>query len=466
MYKVSEAAALSGVTVRTLHHYDAIGLLQPSARSDAEYRLYDNDDIATLQRIRRYQSFGFSLEEIRELLSASSDERLAAFRAQRNAIRQRAAATAEMVSALNREITSEHDDESHTPSRLERASALTAEYLRSTSSESVQQQTHLLTEALHLLRPLTSSPPMDPAAVKLAVWIYANTYDWANVAALCERFLAQELDWEDRAYATLELVGALTVLAHHDEAVVLHKSHVETVLAERPGDEWSDAMWNSTHGAAWIESGNRHAWVKLFRTVDAGTVATEQNRANRFETLHTAVMLMGTEHEAYTEDIKALTERMAEIIQEDPDWSERLWAELRFEQQKVGIAVRLGNSDALTSAVDSYLSFLDSCDWPVKTIAMAYSNLGAILHWEGREETAVECFARAQQDDDLDGYGYAWFASASLANGAARELVVELLSEAGRRMEAADAMRIFNEDSVLSADSNKEELLNALLPTT
>ncbi len=45
MYQISEAAALSGLTVRALRHYDAIGLLQPATRSDAGYRLYGNDDI-------------------------------------------------------------------------------------------------------------------------------------------------------------------------------------------------------------------------------------------------------------------------------------------------------------------------------------------------------------------------------------------------------------------------------------
>ena len=102
MYKVSEAAALSGVTVRALHHYDAIGLLRPSTRSDADYRLYSPDDIRALRRIRRYQALGFSLDEIKELLGASGKKRLATLRGQRDAIRQRAAETAGVVHAINR----------------------------------------------------------------------------------------------------------------------------------------------------------------------------------------------------------------------------------------------------------------------------------------------------------------------------------------------------------------------------
>ena len=48
LLKVGQLARRAGLTVRALHHYDSIGLLQPSARSDASYRLYDRDDIARL----------------------------------------------------------------------------------------------------------------------------------------------------------------------------------------------------------------------------------------------------------------------------------------------------------------------------------------------------------------------------------------------------------------------------------
>ena len=52
LLKVGELAKKSGLTVRTLHHYDAIGLLTPSARADNGYRLYNRDDIARLHRIQ------------------------------------------------------------------------------------------------------------------------------------------------------------------------------------------------------------------------------------------------------------------------------------------------------------------------------------------------------------------------------------------------------------------------------
>lgn len=58
--KVGELARRCGLTVRTLHHYDQIGLLRPSARSDSGYRLYDRTDIARLHRIQVLRKLGLS----------------------------------------------------------------------------------------------------------------------------------------------------------------------------------------------------------------------------------------------------------------------------------------------------------------------------------------------------------------------------------------------------------------------
>ncbi len=64
MLKVGELAARAALTVRTLHHYDSIGLLTPSARSDAGYRLYDRDDVARLHQIQTLRKFGMALADI------------------------------------------------------------------------------------------------------------------------------------------------------------------------------------------------------------------------------------------------------------------------------------------------------------------------------------------------------------------------------------------------------------------
>jgi DNA-binding transcriptional MerR regulator len=62
--KVGELAQRTGLTVRTLHHYDEIGLLKPSLRTESGHRLYTSADVARLQQVVSLRQLGFSLEEI------------------------------------------------------------------------------------------------------------------------------------------------------------------------------------------------------------------------------------------------------------------------------------------------------------------------------------------------------------------------------------------------------------------
>ncbi|MEU9146134.1 MerR family transcriptional regulator [Streptomyces sp. NPDC048349] len=67
-YSVGQVAGFAGVTVRTLHHYDEIGLLSPGGRSRAGHRRYDDADLDRLQRILFYRELGFPLDEVAVLL--------------------------------------------------------------------------------------------------------------------------------------------------------------------------------------------------------------------------------------------------------------------------------------------------------------------------------------------------------------------------------------------------------------
>ena len=67
--KISEVAKLSGVTVRTLHYYDEIGLLKPSDITEAGYRVYSNKDLETLQQILFFRELDFPLNEIKEIMT-------------------------------------------------------------------------------------------------------------------------------------------------------------------------------------------------------------------------------------------------------------------------------------------------------------------------------------------------------------------------------------------------------------
>ncbi len=101
-YTVGKAARLGGVTVRTLHHYDQTGLLVPSSRSSAGYRLYSESDLDRLTRILYYRELGFSLEDIATLLGDDVDlaEHL---ERQRKLLAERLHRVQAMVAAIERE---------------------------------------------------------------------------------------------------------------------------------------------------------------------------------------------------------------------------------------------------------------------------------------------------------------------------------------------------------------------------
>src|SRR2546421_8353984 len=67
--KVGELARRTGLTVRTLHYYDEIGLLAPSQHTASGHRLYGAADVARLQQIKSLRQLGFSLEQIRDCLN-------------------------------------------------------------------------------------------------------------------------------------------------------------------------------------------------------------------------------------------------------------------------------------------------------------------------------------------------------------------------------------------------------------
>ena len=69
-WKVGEIAKLTQLSVRTLHYYDEVGLLKPTARSGAGHRLYTEDDVVRLQRIVSLRQLGFSLDDIRGSLES------------------------------------------------------------------------------------------------------------------------------------------------------------------------------------------------------------------------------------------------------------------------------------------------------------------------------------------------------------------------------------------------------------
>ncbi len=88
-YQTSEFARLTGVTVRTLHHYDRIGLLKPSRRTAKGHRFYCEGDVARLQQIVTLKFLGFSLSDIKNVLDRQSLALQDALRLQREIIEEK-----------------------------------------------------------------------------------------------------------------------------------------------------------------------------------------------------------------------------------------------------------------------------------------------------------------------------------------------------------------------------------------
>ena len=89
LYQASEFAERAGVTVRTLHHYDRLGLLKPSRRTLSGYRLYCERDLARLQQIVTLKFIGLSLKQIKELLDHKEFDLQTTLRLQRKVIEEK-----------------------------------------------------------------------------------------------------------------------------------------------------------------------------------------------------------------------------------------------------------------------------------------------------------------------------------------------------------------------------------------
>ena len=100
-YTVGQLAALAHVTVRALHHYDEIGLLTPSGRTEAGYRRYNERDLERLQQLLFYRELGFPLDQIATLLDGDTAPQVH-LQTQRQLLTERIARLQAMVSAIDR----------------------------------------------------------------------------------------------------------------------------------------------------------------------------------------------------------------------------------------------------------------------------------------------------------------------------------------------------------------------------
>jgi len=104
MYSVKQLADLAGVSRKTLHHYDKIGLLKPERQIDNQYRYYQTSQLLLLQQILFYKELGFSLRQIRQLLSAKEFDLSQSLRQQRQVLEQERKRYGRLITTINQTL--------------------------------------------------------------------------------------------------------------------------------------------------------------------------------------------------------------------------------------------------------------------------------------------------------------------------------------------------------------------------
>jgi DNA-binding transcriptional MerR regulator len=103
-YKVKEVADLAGVSVRTLHHYDEIGLLTPESVTTAGYRLYSERELERLQQILFFKEIGFPLQEIKTILDSPGFDRERALIAHRELLIEKKKRLEDLINTVDKTI--------------------------------------------------------------------------------------------------------------------------------------------------------------------------------------------------------------------------------------------------------------------------------------------------------------------------------------------------------------------------
>ena len=103
-YTVSQLANMAGVSVRTLHHYDQIGLLAPRARTEAGYRLYGESELLRLQQILFYRELDVPLDEICRILDDPGFDPVTALKGHRRSLRRRVERLTRLLTTIDRTI--------------------------------------------------------------------------------------------------------------------------------------------------------------------------------------------------------------------------------------------------------------------------------------------------------------------------------------------------------------------------
>lgn len=102
--RVKEVADLVGISVRTLHHYDEIGLLVPGETTESGYRLYSNENLEMLQQILFFKELGFPLKKIKEIINNPSFNREEALMLHRKMLMEKRSRLDKVIATIDKTI--------------------------------------------------------------------------------------------------------------------------------------------------------------------------------------------------------------------------------------------------------------------------------------------------------------------------------------------------------------------------
>jgi DNA-binding transcriptional MerR regulator len=193
-YTVKQLSKLAGVSVRTLHYYDEIGLLVPSRVRANGYRQYDPPAVLRLQQILFYKELGLSLDEIRDVLDQPDFDVVRALQAHRAALHQRLGRLSQLLRTVDRTLTHLEGKTPMDPKELfegfsdeqqaeyeQQAEALWGETVRESSRRwrgySPEKKNQILAEASEIYQALIAhlgQPPASPAVQALVARWHQN----------------------------------------------------------------------------------------------------------------------------------------------------------------------------------------------------------------------------------------------------------------------------------------------------
>ncbi len=103
-YTVKQLAKISGVSVRTLHHYDEIGLLKPAYKGENQYRYYREEQLLMLQQILFYRELEFSLNDIKNIILSGSFDKVSALKSHRDVLEERLGQVSSLLKTIDKTI--------------------------------------------------------------------------------------------------------------------------------------------------------------------------------------------------------------------------------------------------------------------------------------------------------------------------------------------------------------------------